>query len=108
MIKQEVPSILYNYVWSGSVALSIFYGVIFLINAIGIKFLALIRGQGLVQLGVDIVIFGREVDLLILVASLSFLLVTYTLYRDKISGASLFLVLPACLFPLAAVEIGSL
>ena len=108
MIKQEVPSILYNYVWSGSVALSIFYGVIFLINAIGIKFLALIRGQGLVQLGVDIVIFGREVDLLILVASLSFLLVTYTLYRDKISGASLFLVLPICLFPLAAVEIGSL
>jgi len=109
---QSRVSVIFQYLWSSAGAISIIYGLIFLINAAGIEFNTLVRGQGVVSFPIDIQILGRGIDPIIFGVSLIFFL-SYSFYlrfrhRDEFKASRFFLIFPLILFLLAVIEVSSL
>ncbi len=99
-----------SYLWIVTASVAFLFSSIFVINALKIEFFALVRGQGLVLFPIDFVIFGRGIDLLILVTSLGLTtagLISLYFGRVKLTRKDIFLILPVTLFLISIVEVGS-
>lgn len=99
-----------GYLWIVTASVAFLFSSIFVINALKIEFLILVRVQGLVNFSIDFVIFGRGIDLLIL--AISFGLTTTGIIgsyfgRFELKRKDAFLILPASLFLISIVEVGS-
>lgn len=103
---------LYLTLWPVAGAVAFLYGSIFLLNALGIEFLFLVRGRGMVSFPLDIVLFGRLPDMIIFGTSSLFVFsALYPLFRrDAVTPRlpQLFYAGVLSLFLFAVIEISSL
>ncbi len=97
--------------WIVTASIAFLFSSIFVINAVQIEFLALVRSRGLINFPIDFVIFGRGIDLLILATSLGLTaagLIGLYFGRVKLTWKDAFLIFPVTLFLISIVEAGSL
>jgi len=100
-----------SYLWIVTASVALLFSGIFVINALKINFFVLVRSQGLINFPIDFVIFGRNIDLLVLLVSLG--LTTAVLFasylgRAKLTRNHFFLVFLVTLSLISIVQAGSL